>query len=191
MTLPGAKPLQERASAHHRRHRTASTEAEKPLKNRPFTHSRKKRRTPIRTWRSSWTYERKCIGFFEPDLFLQARRMTRILPIAKAFSLILRPKAELYRDTRFQGYEPAVTRTCQAKKSRPEGNPQPLRSKRKRKLARIRVNVEHALAGVKRSRIVKDVLQNTKDGSLGFGHGSGLSFTRSSCSEPQSPPLRR
>ena len=33
-----------------------------------------------------------------------------------------------------------------------------------RKLARIRVNVEHALAGVKRSRIVKDVLRNTKDG---------------------------
>jgi hypothetical protein len=33
-----------------------------------------------------------------------------------------------------------------------------------RKLARIRVQVEHALAGVKRSRIVKDVLRNTKEG---------------------------
>jgi len=32
-----------------------------------------------------------------------------------------------------------------------------------RKLSRIRVKVEHALAGVKRSRIVKDVLRNTKD----------------------------
>jgi hypothetical protein len=31
-------------------------------------------------------------------------------------------------------------------------------------LARIRVQVEHALAGAKRSRIVKDVLRNTKDG---------------------------
>ena len=33
-----------------------------------------------------------------------------------------------------------------------------------RKLAQIRVKVEHDLAGVKRSRIVKDVLRNTKDG---------------------------
>ena len=33
-----------------------------------------------------------------------------------------------------------------------------------RKLARIRVRVEHALAGVKRCRIVKDVLRNTKEG---------------------------
>jgi hypothetical protein len=33
-----------------------------------------------------------------------------------------------------------------------------------RKSARIRVKVEHALAGVKRCRIVKDVLRNTKEG---------------------------
>jgi DDE superfamily endonuclease len=32
-----------------------------------------------------------------------------------------------------------------------------------RKLSRIRVRVEHALAGVKRSRIVKDVFRNTKE----------------------------
>lgn len=32
-----------------------------------------------------------------------------------------------------------------------------------RKLSRIRVRVEHALAGVKRSRSVKDVLRNTKE----------------------------
>jgi len=31
-------------------------------------------------------------------------------------------------------------------------------------LAQIRVKVEHDLAGVKRSRIVKDVLRNTKSG---------------------------
>ena len=31
-----------------------------------------------------------------------------------------------------------------------------------RKLSRIRVRVEHALSGVKRSRIVKDVLRNKK-----------------------------
>jgi hypothetical protein len=31
-------------------------------------------------------------------------------------------------------------------------------------LARIRVKVEHALSGVKRCRIVKDVLRHTKEG---------------------------
>jgi hypothetical protein len=33
-----------------------------------------------------------------------------------------------------------------------------------RKVSRIRVKVEHALAGVKRCRIVKEVLRNTKEG---------------------------
>jgi hypothetical protein len=33
-----------------------------------------------------------------------------------------------------------------------------------RKLARVRVRGEHALSGVKRARVVKDVLRNTKDG---------------------------
>jgi hypothetical protein len=36
--------------------------------------------------------------------------------------------------------------------------------KRNRKISEIRVKVEHAISGVKRSRIVKDVLRNTKDG---------------------------
>ena len=31
-------------------------------------------------------------------------------------------------------------------------------------MARVRVEVEHALAGVKRCRAVKDVLRNTKEG---------------------------
>jgi nucleoside recognition membrane protein YjiH len=32
-----------------------------------------------------------------------------------------------------------------------------------RKMSQLRVKVEHALSGVKRSRIVKDVFRNTKD----------------------------
>ena len=35
---------------------------------------------------------------------------------------------------------------------------------RNRKISKIRVKVEHAISGVKRVRIVKDVLRNTKDG---------------------------
>ena len=33
-----------------------------------------------------------------------------------------------------------------------------------RELARLRVKVEHGLAGVKRSRVVKDTLRNTTEG---------------------------
>ena len=33
-----------------------------------------------------------------------------------------------------------------------------------RKLAKVRVKVEHAIAGIKRSRTVKDIFRNTKDG---------------------------
>jgi hypothetical protein len=34
---------------------------------------------------------------------------------------------------------------------------------RNRKMSQIRVKVEHAISGIKRSRIVKDILRNTKD----------------------------
>jgi hypothetical protein len=74
------------------------------------------------------------------------------------------PGAILYKDTGFQGYEPAVKQTCQAKKKPPRGELTPAEKRTNRKLARIRVKVEHDLAGVERSRIVKDVLRNTKDG---------------------------
>jgi hypothetical protein len=36
--------------------------------------------------------------------------------------------------------------------------------RKNRNLSRIRVKVEHAIAGIKRSRIVKEVLRNTKEG---------------------------
>jgi hypothetical protein len=35
---------------------------------------------------------------------------------------------------------------------------------RNRRISQVRVRVEHAIAGVKRSRIVKDTLRNTKEG---------------------------
>ena len=33
-----------------------------------------------------------------------------------------------------------------------------------RKISKVRVRVEHAISGIKRSRSVKDVFRNTKDG---------------------------
>ena len=40
----------------------------------------------------------------------------------------------------------------------------PAEKRTNRKLARVRVRGEHALSGVKRARVVKDVLRNTKEG---------------------------
>ena len=50
------------------------------------------------------------------------------------------------------------------KKKPPRGELTEAEKRTNRKLAQIRVQVEHDLAGVKRCRIVKDVLRNTKDG---------------------------
>src|SRR4051812_27319697 len=52
------------------------------------------------------------------------------------------------------------------RKKKPRGGELTEAEKRtNRKLGSIRVRVEHALAGVKRCRIVKDVLRNTADGT--------------------------
>jgi hypothetical protein len=72
--------------------------------------------------------------------------------------------ATVYKASGFQGYEPAVKKTCQAKKKPPRRELTEAEKRANRKLAQIRVQVEHDLAGVKRCRIVKDVLRNTKDG---------------------------
>src|SRR5438552_1001431 len=48
--------------------------------------------------------------------------------IADAEGISYPPEATLYKDTGFQGYEPAVKKTCQAKKSHPEENSQRPRS---------------------------------------------------------------
>jgi hypothetical protein len=63
------------------------------------------------------------------------------------------------RDTRPPGRAPA-----RRKKKPPGGDLTPAEKRTNRKLSRIRVRVEHALAGVKRCRIVKDALRNTAEG---------------------------
>ena len=50
------------------------------------------------------------------------------------------------------------------KKEPPGGERTGAEKRANRKLARLRVKVEHALAGVKRSRVAKDVLRNTREG---------------------------
>jgi hypothetical protein len=72
------------------------------------------------------------------------------------------PGTTLYKDAGFQGYEPPVRKACGAKK-KPRGRELTAAEKgANRKLAKLRVRVEHAIAGVKRSRMVKDVFRNKK-----------------------------
>jgi DDE superfamily endonuclease/Helix-turn-helix of DDE superfamily endonuclease len=68
----------------------------------------------------------------------------------------------LYKDTGFQGYEPAGVETHQPKK-KPRGQELSAKDKkRNRRISKVRIVAEHVIAGVKRCRIVKDVLRNTK-----------------------------
>src|SRR5215210_5904644 len=57
-----------------------------------------------------------------------------------------------------------LRKPARRKKKPPRGERTAAEKRTNRKLAQIRVQVEHDLAGVKRCRIVKDVLRNTKDG---------------------------
>ncbi|MBU0492479.1 MAG: transposase [Chloroflexi bacterium] len=74
------------------------------------------------------------------------------------------PGCSLYQDTGFQGYAPAGVTTWQPKK-KPRGQALSAQDKRRnQRISRVRIIVEHVLAGVKRCRIVKDVLRNTTEG---------------------------
>ncbi len=68
----------------------------------------------------------------------------------------------LYQDTGFQGYAPAGATIRQPKK-KPQGKELTAEDKAENTLiSRLRIVIEHVLAGIKRCRIVKDVFRNTK-----------------------------
>jgi hypothetical protein len=83
--------------------------------------------------------------------------------IAEHEGITYPPGTVLYKDSGFQGYEPAGAKTYQAKKKPASRELTAAERRSNRKLGRIRVRVEHALAGVKRCRIVKDPLRNTAE----------------------------
>jgi hypothetical protein len=69
----------------------------------------------------------------------------------------------LYKDTGYQGYEPAGVHTRQPKK-KPRGRELTSAEKEQNALiSSVRIVVEHVICGVKRCRIVKDVFRNTRD----------------------------
>lgn len=71
--------------------------------------------------------------------------------------------SKLWKDTGFQGYEPANVETFQPKK-KPRGQElTPEEKERNQELSSERVIVEHHIGGVKRSRIVHDTFRNRKD----------------------------
>lgn len=72
------------------------------------------------------------------------------------------PQASLTKDTGFQGYEPPGVLTFQPRK-KPKGKALGLADCFFNHLiSSLRMQVEHVIAGIKRCRIVKDVLRNTK-----------------------------
>ena len=72
--------------------------------------------------------------------------------------------ATLGKDTGFQGYEPPDVLTWQPQK-KPRGQDFTVaQTVLNTCLSTARIVVEHTLAGVKRCRMVKDVLRNTKAG---------------------------
>ena len=74
-------------------------------------------------------------------------------------------------------------------KKKPRGKDlTPEEKKQNRKVSQVRVRVEHSLAGVKRSRSVKDVLRNTKENfsDLAMVAACGLHNLRVECRKKQS-----
>jgi hypothetical protein len=68
----------------------------------------------------------------------------------------------LYKDTGFQGYEPEHVLTFQPQK-KPRGKELSQEQKAENRLiSKVRIVIEHLIAGIKRCRIVKDVFRNTK-----------------------------
>ena len=72
------------------------------------------------------------------------------------------PGCVLFKDTGFQGFEPANVWTYQPKK-KPRNQALSAEDKAENTMiSSIRILVEHVIAGVKRCRIVHEVFRNTK-----------------------------
>ena len=72
--------------------------------------------------------------------------------------------SNLYQDSGFQGFTRPGVNVIQPKKKPRGGELTPEEKERNRLISSIRIQVEHAISGVKRYRIVKDKLRNYKKG---------------------------
>lgn len=85
-------------------------------------------------------------------------------PIAHESRLTFPEDFVLGQDTGFQGYAPAGVITIQPTKTPPGGQLSVEDKARNQLIARLRIAIEHVIAGVKRCHIVKDLFRNTKQG---------------------------
>ena len=84
--------------------------------------------------------------------------------LADESGLTFPPDALVFKDTGFQGYEPPDTATLQPKK-KPRGRElHPIHKTINQVISRVRVTVEHAIAGLKRCHIVADLFRNRRQG---------------------------
>ncbi len=84
--------------------------------------------------------------------------------LADESALFFPPDALVVKDTGFQGYEPPDTDTLQPKK-KPRGREHhPIQKTINQIISRVRVTVEHAIAGIKRCHIVSDIFRNRRGG---------------------------
>jgi hypothetical protein len=93
------------------------------------------------------------------------------------------PDINLYKDTGFQGYEPAGVRTYQPKK-KPRGQELSAEDREQNRLiSKVRIIAEHVISGIKRCRILKDVFRNIRAGfsDLAILIACGLHNFRTQC----------
>ena len=83
--------------------------------------------------------------------------------IADETGLVLPEGSSLVQDTGFQGYAVANVTMIQPMK-KPRGKElTPEQKENNRRISSLRIRVEHAIGGVKRYRIVKDLVRARKD----------------------------
>jgi hypothetical protein len=125
------------------------------------------------------TYRQRRVNFLSKTV--EGRRHDK--PIADEAALTFPDDIVLGQDTGLQGYGPPNVRLCQPKK-KPKGQDLSAAEKARNTLiARLRIRVEHVIAGIKRSRIVKDLFRNTKAGydDLVMEVACGLHNVRAEC----------
>ena len=83
---------------------------------------------------------------------------------AEAAGFRFPPGSKLWKDKGFQGYEPEGVETIQPKKKPRGGELSREEQERNRAIARERIGVEHAIGGVKRWRIVREVFRHHLSG---------------------------
>ena len=90
--------------------------------------------------------------------------------IADATDYRLPSGSVLYQDSGFQGFRLPGINIIQPKK-KPKGRELTVEEKENnRAISSIRIRVEHAIGGIKRYRIVKDKLRNSKIGCTAIGN---------------------